>query len=73
MVYPLSCFQQRDIGHIWELGGGAFLSKLTEVPLKAETIRYERYLAAFPPKVVHHIFSSWQQNREVKISCSSHE
>ncbi|XP_028404724.1 cytoplasmic dynein 2 light intermediate chain 1-like [Dendronephthya gigantea] len=29
---------QRDIGHIWELGGGAFLSKLTQIPLKAATI-----------------------------------
>ncbi|XP_046842817.1 cytoplasmic dynein 2 light intermediate chain 1-like isoform X2 [Xenia sp. Carnegie-2017] len=29
---------QRDIGHIWELGGGTFLSNLIEVPLKEETI-----------------------------------
>lgn len=29
----------KDIGHIWELGGGTFLSKLNEVPLTAETIR----------------------------------
>ncbi|XP_070576564.1 cytoplasmic dynein 2 light intermediate chain 1-like [Ptychodera flava] len=28
----------KDVGHIWELGGGTFLSKLIDVPIKVETI-----------------------------------
>ena len=31
--------QGKDIGHIWELGGGTFLSKLIEIPLTSVTIR----------------------------------
>lgn len=33
--------QGKDIGHIWELGGGTFLSKLIEIPLTSATIRWE--------------------------------
>lgn len=29
----------KDIGHIWELGGGTFLSKLIEIPITSVTIR----------------------------------
>ncbi|XP_022787049.1 cytoplasmic dynein 2 light intermediate chain 1-like [Stylophora pistillata] len=29
----------KDVGHIWELGGGTFLSKLIEIPLTSVTIR----------------------------------
>lgn len=29
----------KDVGHIWELGGGTFLSKLIEIPLTSATIR----------------------------------
>ncbi|XP_074611388.1 cytoplasmic dynein 2 light intermediate chain 1-like [Acropora palmata] len=29
----------KDIGHIWELGGGTFLSKLTEIPITSVSIR----------------------------------
>ncbi|XP_077997776.1 cytoplasmic dynein 2 light intermediate chain 1-like isoform X2 [Glandiceps talaboti] len=28
----------KDVGHIWELGGGTFLSKLVDVPINVETI-----------------------------------
>ncbi|KAJ8308790.1 hypothetical protein KUTeg_013664 [Tegillarca granosa] len=28
----------KDVGHIWELGGGTWLSKLMEVPLNADTL-----------------------------------
>ncbi|KXJ24004.1 Cytoplasmic dynein 2 light intermediate chain 1 [Exaiptasia diaphana] len=28
----------KDIGHIWELGGGAFLSKLVDIPITIESI-----------------------------------
>lgn len=29
----------KDIGHIWELGGGTFLSKLIEIPITSATVR----------------------------------
>lgn len=29
----------KDIGHIWELGGGTFLSKLIDIPINVETIK----------------------------------
>ena len=32
------CRQAKDIAHIWELGGGTFLSKLVSVPITATTI-----------------------------------
>ncbi|KAK3704477.1 hypothetical protein QZH41_013342, partial [Actinostola sp. cb2023] len=28
----------KDIGHIWELGGGAFLSKLVDIPITIDSI-----------------------------------
>ncbi|XP_002732906.1 cytoplasmic dynein 2 light intermediate chain 1-like [Saccoglossus kowalevskii] len=28
----------KDVGHIWELGGGTFLSKLVEIPINAECL-----------------------------------
>lgn len=28
----------KDVGHIWELGGGTFLSKLVEIPINAESL-----------------------------------
>ena len=31
--------QAKDVGHIWELGGGTWLSKLMEVPLNPDTIQ----------------------------------
>ena len=31
--------QAKDIAHIWELGGGTFLSKLVSVPITAANIR----------------------------------
>ena len=43
------CFQHlsqaKDIGHIWELGGGTFLSKLIDIPINVETIKYVRNTA----------------------------
>ena len=31
--------QAKDVTHLWELGGGTFLSKLVEVSITADTIR----------------------------------
>ena len=28
------------MAHLWELGGGTFLSKLIDVPISVETLRY---------------------------------
>ena len=46
MSYWLSCLsissllQAKNVAHLWELGGGTFLSKLIEVPITTESIRY---------------------------------
>lgn len=32
--------QAKDIAHIWELGGGTFLSKLVSIPITAPNLRY---------------------------------
>ena len=37
--FSLFFLQGKDVGHIWELGGGTFLSKLIEIPLTSATIR----------------------------------
>lgn len=29
----------KDVGHIWELGGGTFLSKLIDIPISQKSIR----------------------------------
>ena len=31
-------FQAKDIGHIWELGGGTWLSKLMDIPLNPDNL-----------------------------------
>ena len=31
--------QAKDIAHIWELGGGTFLSKLVTIPITATNLR----------------------------------
>ena len=33
------CLQAKDVGHIWELGGGTWLSKLIDIPVDPETIK----------------------------------
>mgnify|MGYP000491203569 CR=1 FL=1 len=32
--------QAKDIGHLWELGGGTWLSKLMDIPLNPDTLGY---------------------------------
>ena len=30
----------KDVAHVWELGGGTFLSNLIETPINQQTIKY---------------------------------
>jgi dynein light intermediate chain 2 len=30
--------QAKDVGHIWELGGGTWLSKLIDIPINEDSI-----------------------------------
>ena len=42
--------QAKDVTHIWELGGGTFLSKLAEVPITQDSIRYVQCIGVYVGK-----------------------
>jgi hypothetical protein len=41
ILYVCSLFavQAKDLAHIWELGGGTWLSKLVDIPLQPESLQ----------------------------------
>lgn len=41
-MYVLCRLQAKDVTHIWELGGGTLLSKLVDVPITVDNLRYNR-------------------------------
>lgn len=37
-AFLLLSIQAKDIGHLWELGGGTWLSKLMDIPLNSDNL-----------------------------------
>ncbi|XP_076464431.1 cytoplasmic dynein 2 light intermediate chain 1-like isoform X2 [Babylonia areolata] len=59
-----------DVGHIWELGGGAWLSKLMDIPLNPDTIKHTALFLVLDlsqPKELWHTLETLLQCAKARV------